>query len=142
MSFDLLGDVNWLAVVIAAIVYFALGAAWYSPALFGKAWQAAVGWDPEAEPPDMGPVGYLLPFPFFVVMAAAVAMLAVATGADTVGEGITLGVVIAIGLSLMHTAVDAAFEVSKPQPWTWFWINGSYHAVGLIVTAVILALWQ
>ena len=30
MNFGLLGDVNWLAVVVGAVVYFALGAAWYS----------------------------------------------------------------------------------------------------------------
>ena len=142
MNLGLLGDVNWLAVVVGAVVYFALGAAWYSQALFGKAWQASVGWDPEAQPPDMGATGYLLPFPFFFVMSLAVAMLTVATGSETIGEGVSLGVVIAIGLSMMHTAVDAAFEVTKPKPWTWFWINGSYHAVGLIVLAVIHSLWR
>jgi hypothetical protein len=32
--------VNLLAVVLAAVSAFVLGGAWYSPALFGKAWQA------------------------------------------------------------------------------------------------------
>lgn len=35
MSFDVLGDLNWLAVVVAAIAYFALGALWYAPPVFG-----------------------------------------------------------------------------------------------------------
>ena len=35
--------VNILAVLIAAVSSFLLGGLWYSPALFGKAWQREVG---------------------------------------------------------------------------------------------------
>lgn len=31
MSFDVLGDLNWIAVIIAAVAYFAIGAIWYAP---------------------------------------------------------------------------------------------------------------
>ena len=47
-------------------------------------------------------------------------------------------VVLGIGLSLAHTFVDASFDPNKPQPYTWFAINGTYHALGLL----IVALWQ
>ena len=43
MTFDVLGDLNWLAVLVAALAYFAIGALWYAPPLFGKAWMAAGG---------------------------------------------------------------------------------------------------
>lgn len=43
MSFDLLGDLNWLAVLVAALAYFAVGALWYAPPVFGKTWAAAGG---------------------------------------------------------------------------------------------------
>ena len=36
-------DVNWLAVLAAAISAFLLGGLWYSPALFQKTWQRAAG---------------------------------------------------------------------------------------------------
>ena len=36
-------EINWIAVVVATLSSFALGALWYSPALFGKAWQREVG---------------------------------------------------------------------------------------------------
>ncbi len=35
-------DVNWLAVIAAALSSFPLGFLWYGP-LFGKAWQREVG---------------------------------------------------------------------------------------------------
>ena len=36
-------EVNYLAVIAAAVATFALGGLWYSPALFGKAWQREAG---------------------------------------------------------------------------------------------------
>ena len=35
--------INWLAVVAATIACFAVGAVWYSPLLFVKAWQRETG---------------------------------------------------------------------------------------------------
>jgi len=37
-----MGNVNLLAVVLGAVAFFAVGSVWYT-ALFGKAWQRAVG---------------------------------------------------------------------------------------------------
>ena len=141
MSFDVLGEVNWLAVIVGGVVYFALGALWYSPVLFGRQWQRSIGWDPERTPPQMSATTYVVPFIAYLVMAAAVGVIAAATGTDEIAEGIILGLVLGIGLSLMHTLVDATFDPNKPEPWTWFAINGTYHALGLLIVAVIVSVW-
>ena len=134
-------QVNWVAVVIAGLIYFAIGAVWYSPLLFSGAWQRSIGWDAERTPPEMNPVTYLVPLLAYLVMAAAVALLAVGLGSDTFGEGLVLGLVVGVGLSLMHTLVDAEFDPNKPHPWVWFAINGTYHTLGLIIVAVIVSVW-
>jgi hypothetical protein len=36
-------DVSWLAVLAAALAAFAVGAIWYSPALFARSWQREAG---------------------------------------------------------------------------------------------------
>ena len=36
-------EINWIAVVVAAVACFLLGGLWYSPVLFGKAWQRETG---------------------------------------------------------------------------------------------------
>ena len=36
-------DINYLAIIVAAIIYYVGGAIWYSPLLFAKSWMAAVG---------------------------------------------------------------------------------------------------
>ncbi len=137
-----LAQLNWLAVVVGALVYFALGALWYSPVLFGRPWQRSIGWDESQAPPQQSVVTYVLPLAAFLVMAIAVGLLAAATDTDEIGEGIALGLVLAIGLSLAHTFVDASFSPEKPEPWTWFAINGTYHALGLVILAVIIAVWR
>lgn len=137
-----LGELNWLAVVVGALAYFTLGALWYSPALFGRPWQRSIGWDDSRTPPQQNAVTYVLPLLAFLVMSIAVGLIAAATGTDELGEGIVLGLVLGIGLSLAHTFVDASFSPEKPQPWTWFAINGTYHALGLVIVAVIISVWQ
>ena len=142
MSFEFLGQLNWLAVIVGAVIYFALGALWYTPAVFGRRWMRSIGWDPERTPPQSNPLTYAVPAAAYLVMAIAVGLLAAATGTDTLGEGIVLGLVVGVGLSLMHTLVDATFDPNKPEPWTWFAINGTYHTIGLIIVAVIVAVWR
>ena len=142
MSLDVLGAINWLAVIVGGLVYFALGALWYSNVLFARQWQRSIGWDPERTPPQMSATTYVIPLIAYIVMAAAVGMIAAAAGSDNLGEGIVLGLVLGIGLSLMHTLIDATFDPNKPEPWTWFAINGSYHALGLLLVAVIVSVWR
>ena len=43
-----LAGINWLAVVIATVVAFAVGGLWYSKALFGSVWLEEVGLTEEA----------------------------------------------------------------------------------------------
>lgn len=140
MTLDI-GQLNWVAIVVGALVYFALGALWYSPVLFARAWQRSIGWDEGREPPQASVTTYVAPLAAYLVMATAVGMLASATGTDELAEGIVLGLILGIGLSLAHTFVDASFDPNKPQPWIWFAINGSYHALGLVIVAVIIAMW-
>ncbi len=142
MSFDALGQLNWLAVIAGGVIYFVIGALWYSPVLFGRQWQRSIGWDPERTPPEMSAATYVVPLFAYLVMAVAIGLIAEVSGTDTIGEGVILGLVAGIGLSLMHTLVDATFDPNKPQPWTWFAINGSYHALGLLIVSVIVAAWR
>jgi len=141
MTLDVLGQLNWLAVLVGALIYFALGAVWYSSLLFGGPWQRSIGWDSQRTPPQQSVMTYVVPLLAYVVMAIAVGLLAKAIGSETFGEGLVLGIVVGVGLSLMHTLVDASFDPNKPEPWTWFAINGAYHTIGLVIVAVIVSVW-
>jgi len=138
MSFDLLGDIDWLAVILAAVAYFVIGAVWYAPPLFGKAWMAAGGMPDIRAGEGPPPTIYLVPLIGSVLSAIALGMIALATGTDTVSEGIVLGLVVGIGFALSIAAVTATFESQKPKPMVWGAINGGYHLVGNLVAAGII----
>ncbi|MDQ4108976.1 MAG: DUF1761 domain-containing protein [Actinomycetota bacterium] len=142
MSFDALSDLNWLAVIVAAIAYFAIGALWYAPPVFGRIWMTAGGMavpEPGTRP---SPAIYLTPLAGSVLSAIALGMLAKATGTDTLEEGIALGLVVAIGFAISLAFVTAQFESEKPKPMVWGAVNAGYHAVGNLVAAIIVASWQ
>jgi hypothetical protein len=141
MSFDTLGQLNWLAVIVGAVIYFAIGAVWFTPMMFGRPWQRAIGWDESQRPPDMNPAVYAIPAAFYLVSAIATGMLAAATGSDSVGEGVVLGLVVGVGYALTVNASDAIFDPHKPQPSVWFAITGAYHLVGIIIVAVLVSVW-
>jgi hypothetical protein len=143
MTVDTFGQVNWLAVIVAAIAYFALGAVVYMPSTpISRAWQKATAMQMRPEQPSPSPLFYAGPLVAYFVAAAATAALARATATDTFGEAIVLGLVVGIGYAVMSWFIAAMFDPQKPQPWVWFAINSGYHLVGLLVVAVIVSLWR
>ncbi|MGH2680553.1 MAG: DUF1761 domain-containing protein [Actinomycetota bacterium] len=142
MSFDVLSDLNWLAVLVAALAYFAIGAVWYAPPLFGKAWMAAGGLAAPEAGSRPSPLIYLTPLIGSLLSAVALAMLAKATGTDKLQRGIVLGVVVAIGFAVSITFVTAQFESEKPKPMVWGAITAGYHVVGNLIAAIVIATWQ
>jgi hypothetical protein len=142
MSFDTLGQLNWLAVIVGGLIYFVLGALWYSPVLFARPWQKAIGWDPTTQPePQQNPLTYVVPGLAYIVMAVATGMIAKATGSDTFAEGIVLGVIIGVGYALASSLVAAFFTPNSPQPIVLFGITGSYNFIGFLIMAVIVSVW-
>lgn len=134
--------INWLAVLAGAAIYFVLGAAWYSPILFARPWQAAIGWDESRAQPQTNPLTYVVPAVLYLLAGVATAMLAAATGTDTLSEGVALGLVTGIGYALAMVGVEATFDPNKPKPLNWFLITTAYHLIGFVILAVVIALWR
>jgi hypothetical protein len=140
MSFDAFSDVNYLAVLIAALAYFALGAIWYIPPVMGTAWQKAGGIEMrEGEGPD--PILFVGTYIAYFVAGLATAVLAVSTGTDTLAEGVLLGLVVGVGYAFTAAGVGALYD-RKPQPMAWWLINGIFNVIGLVVVAVIISVWS
>ncbi len=51
-------QINFLAVLVAALSSFMLGGLWYSNALFGMAWREEAGVPGEGGPGAAGPAGH------------------------------------------------------------------------------------
>jgi hypothetical protein len=141
MTLDI-GSVNWLAVIVAAAIYFVLGALWYSPPLFARPWQAAIGWDESRAQPQTNPITYVVPAVLYLIASVATALLAAATDTDTLSEGIVLGLITGVGYAVPMVGVEATFDPNKPKPLTWFVITAAYHLIGFLILAVVVALWR
>lgn len=141
MTLDI-GTINWLAVIVGALIYFILGALWYSPFLFARPWQAAIGWDESRAEPQTNPLTYVVPAVLYLIAGAATALLAAATGTDTLTEGLVLGLVTGLGYALPMVGVEATFDPNKPKPLVWFAITTAYHLIGFVILGVVIALWQ
>ena len=66
-------QINWLAVLAAAVAAFLLGGLWFSPALFARQWVAALGKKPE----EMGMPGpsMALSFVMTLIISATLAII-------------------------------------------------------------------
>jgi hypothetical protein len=123
--------VNYLAVVVAAVAGFLVGAVWYTA--LGKLWLEALGKKKE----DMKPS----PMPFII---AAVALLVMAwmlagvmghLGQVSIRGGVITAAFLWLGFVLTTTGVNQAFEGMKPALTA---IDvGHWLAVLLVMGAVI-----
>ena len=140
MALDLAG-INWIAVVVATTVYFALGALMFAPFTpIGRAWVAASGYESPTGGIAASNVFYIVPALTAFVSVVATALLVQATGTDTLAEGVTLGLVVGIGYAAAILLNTALFEFAKPNRSVWGGIDATYHVVGLLLAAVILVL--
>jgi hypothetical protein len=142
MTIDL-GAINWLAVIVATLIYFALGAVWFAPATpLGRAWVAASGYESPTTGVASSNLFYAVPVATAFVAVLATALLAAATGTDTATEGIVLGLVVGVGYGATILLTTAAFEFAKPRQWTWGVVVASYQVVALLIAALVIALWR
>jgi hypothetical protein len=142
MVFDVFDELNWLAVIVATFVWFALGAVWYLPATFGGAWMRSIGWERSPDEPQPGASMYVAPLVAYLVGCVALGLITKAVGADTLGDGAALGLVASIGLVGSILFVTAVFDPVKPHAMLWLAITWAYHFVGVMLASVILATWD
>lgn len=138
MTFDVLGEVNYLAALVAALAFFAIGALWYSPLLFSRPWQRSIGMEPQdAQAPN--PMLFVVTGVAYFVQAVTLGAIARAIGATDVVDGLVLGLFVAMGIAAMGLLVNASYE---GRPATLFWINAGNALLGLVVMSIIMTVWD
>lgn len=130
-------QVNWLAVVVAALSTFLIGGLWYSPAVFGKAWMKENGFTEENM--KGGNLVKIFGLAFVLGLVASV-NLAMFLGPDT---DATMGAVygFAAGLGWVATFVGTHYLFER-KSFKLFLINAGYSIVALTVMGVILGAWK
>lgn len=136
---DALSELNYLAILVTAVVIFAIGALWYT-VLFGKQWLAAHGYTPEqveAMKTRMG-MTYGLSFVAYLVLAAVMDLLIVRLGITEAIGGVKLGVICWLGF-LATIGLTANLYSNKSL--VTYLIDAAYQLVFMVAAGVILAVW-
>jgi uncharacterized protein DUF1761 len=129
-------DINWIAVVVAAIVPMVLGALWYSPALFADPWMRAVG-HRRKELTGAG-LGYAISAIAALVTSYALARIMRWAEVD-LWNGALIGILVWIGFVATVLAVTTYFGGRPRELWL---INAGYQLVVLALMGAIHGVWD
>ena len=132
---------NYLAIVVAAVVTFAFGMVWYNPMLFGKQWMAAHAYSPEqiaAMQREM-PKTYGISFVTYLIMSAGVAIFSGFLHIARWQGGVKLGALIWLVFVATTGLTMNLFSGKKLATWM---IDAGYQLVCLVAMGAILALWH
>jgi hypothetical protein len=131
-------QINWLAVVAAALSTFVVGGLWYSPLLFGKIWMRVNGFTEEQVKTFNKGRAFVGAFLLALVMSANLAMF-LADPKTTLLWGVTAGALAGIGWVAAGFAVVALFE---NRSWSYILVNAGYQIVALVSMGAILGAWR
>ncbi|MBT8220485.1 MAG: DUF1761 domain-containing protein [Bacteroidia bacterium] len=132
-------NINWLSLILAAIVPMVVGFAWYHKATFGKAWMAATGMTEEkAAEANMG-----LTFGLSFIMSLAMSFFLLnfnnSPGQegqfDTFGHGFAHGMTLSLFLIIPVFVTNGLFE---QKSWKLILINVGYWALTLGIMSGII----
>jgi hypothetical protein len=129
--------INYVAVVVAAIVVFAIGFFWYSPLLFQVAWIQAHGYTQDQLDGMKTSMGrtYGLSFICILVMGVVLSILLGRTGTSTARGGATLGALVWLGFA---ATIGFMASLYTGAPVALYLIDAGYQLVYLIAMGAIL----
>jgi hypothetical protein len=128
-------EINWIAVIVAAAACFLLGGLWYSPVLFGKAWQRETGLTDEQLKKGNAAMIFGVSF--------VLALLAAWNFANFLGPRPSVMFGTAVGFSAGLLWVAGSFGINylfERKSFKLFAINGGYHTLQFTVIGLVLAL--
>jgi hypothetical protein len=136
-----ISNINFLALAAAAIASFALGSIWYSPLLFSKAWQNAVGLSDETLAKANMPLIFGSSFALILVMNFGLAIILHGhAGRDvTFVSGALYGFL--IGLFFIATSIGINILYQRKSFALWA-IDAGYQVCYLTIAGAILGAWR
>ena len=131
--------INHWAVLVAAVVFFAIGAAWYN--IFSRPWLDGIGKTIDQITKENGgsPLPYAVGFLAIVVMCYTLGWIVQKGMQPTAGNGALTGATVAFGIVGATLALNYGFEARGITLWL---INAGYVFVGLVIAGAIIGAWR
>jgi hypothetical protein len=136
MSFTIINQINWLAVLVATLPSMVLGFVYFG-VVFGKTYAAILGrsFDPKAKPAPIFIVG---PLVCTLVTNIANSMIMKALGIASIGDAVIFGTLVGVGY-LVATMTNVAINPNMPHPLRYAVLNAPYFLAINVIACAILA---
>jgi len=130
-------NLNWLAIIVAAVSAFILGSLWYSPLMFLDRWMKETGLTKDStKNTNMGKI-FGLAFLLSLIASFFLAMF-IGTGAGA-AFGALAGFMAGLGWVFTFMGIIYLFE---SRTFAHFLINAMYSIVSLTIMGFIIGVWQ
>lgn len=139
MNTDIFSQVNWLATLVGAVAYFALGAIWYS-FLFRDLWIKSTGVNVNDPNAKSGVAGVMVTsFVTILITTIGLALFIHRIGSGGWMTGLKVGLI--AGICFCAMAIVNSYLYEK-RPAALHWINSFYNIVGCVIAGIIIAVWK
>jgi hypothetical protein len=125
---------NIWAVLLAAVSSFLLGGLWYSPALFGRVWNAENG-----TPKQAGHPGKVFGVSFAFSLISALSFAVLLGTVPSLESALRAGALCGFGIAAASFGINYQFAQRTFKLWL---VDGGYHTVQFILFGLILGLWR
>ena len=137
--FNVLPDINWLAVLASVVVFAVLGGLYFT-VIVAKPYAVALG-NQNKELPKPGPIFIVGPLIASIAVVITSAVLLRALGVESLADGIVFGLLVAIGYLVAQT-FTIAINPNFPRPILYGLVNAPYFIICTVVASIILTLWR
>lgn len=130
---------NPVAIAVATLIYFFLGAAWFT--IFMKPWLAGIGrtmaeLKASGEPPWLG---YVVALVMTAILATVLSWIIQVAGAQTATRGGVIAAALWFGFVFTTWATEYAFEARGISILA---INTGYPLIGMVLMGLVLGGWK
>jgi hypothetical protein len=134
------GQINWLAVIVAAVAAFMVGGVWYG-VVFSKAWVQLQGFreDELKELAAKQPRNFGIFFVGSTVLGCVVSLLLAAMSINTAVEAAAFGGLLWLGLL---ATMGAAQTAATNKPLKLYLITAGHQLAEVVVISAILGAWR
>ncbi len=129
--------INWVALIVVAIIYFAIVFFWYFPKAFGNLWLKLVGKESEPKSKIIRDTIIMIPTSFITVLFIEIMMDL--TGMNDIASALLLNLLLWIGFVGIIGINQNNFNDRGIK---LFLIEYGVYLVGFLVSGLILAIWQ
>ena len=129
--------INIWAILVITVIYFVLGALWYSKLLFGNIWAKANNFN--IDELEMEPKLFIgAALSAFITTLFLALLLELIIGYDVL-TALYVGLLVGVGFVFAIGFYDVIYEDKNIKAYA---IDAGYHLVALLIAGLILGLWK